>query len=322
MASPGPWSAAEAGTDPVGQADAAARELIARLARQRAASGLSQAHIAKRMQTSQSAIARLESGRHDVQLSTLTRYAGALGLSLDLAGDAEARAGDSAKNPGPHADARPEGRPGVSAMITRMPDRSDPDHVLTWRQRKVLQVIKDFVRERGYPPSMREIGEAVGLASTSSVAFQLENLQRKGYLHRRPGVVEVRLPGDAAAWPELRPEEGETAEMPRVDIFRLPRELLGAGMLSLVQVVGDSMSGAAITDGDWAVVRQQPSAPDGGLRDGYLVAVEIDGVPTVRPYKQSDGHIRLSPCDVAYMPTVDDEKVGILGRVIAVVRGA
>ena len=317
MASSGHWSAAEAGPDPAGQADAAARELIARLTRQRAASGLSQAHIAKLIQTSQSAIARLESGRHDVQLSTLTRYAGALGLSLDLAGDPQAPAGDSAENPRPHADARPEGRPGVSAMITRVPDRSDPDHVLTWRQRKVLQVIRDFVQERGYPPSMREIGEAVGLASTSSVALQLENLQRKGYLHRRPRIVEVRLPGDAAAWPELRLDEGETAEMPRVDT--LPRELLGAGMLSLVQVVGDSMSGAAITDGDWAVVRQQTSAQDGGLRDGHLVAVEIDGVPTVRTYKQSDGHIRLSP---AYMPTVDDEKVGILGRVIAVVRGA
>ena len=315
MARPGRWSAEEAGPDPV------ALELITRLTRQRAASGLSQAHIAKLMQTSQSAIARLESGRHDVQLSTLTRYAGALGFSLDLAGDAQAPSGDSAENPGPHADARPEGRPRVSAMIRRMPDRSDPGHVLTWRQRKVLHVIKDFVQERGYPPSMREIGEAVGLASTSSVAFQLENLQRMGYLHRQPRIVEVRLPGDPA-WPEPGPAEGETAGIPGVEIFRLPKQLLGEGPLSLRKVVDDSMSGAAITDGDWVVVRQQSSARDGGLRDGYLVAADIDGVTAIRTYKQSDGHVRLSPCDPAYMPTVDDEKASILGRVIAVVRGA
>ena len=314
IARPGRSSSAEAGLDRV------ALELITRLTRQRAASGLSQAQVAKLMQTSQSAIARLESGRHDAQLSTLTRYAGTLGLSLDLVEGTEAAAGDSAENPGPQASARPEGRPGISAVITRMPDRPDPDGVLTWRQRKVLQVIKDFVQERGYLPSMREIGEGVGLASTSSVAFQLENLQRKGYLHRQPGIVEVRLPGDAAAGPELRLEEGETAGISSVAVVRLPRELLGDDNLALVQVADDSMSGAAITDGDWAVVRQQSSAQDGGLQDGHLVAVEIDGMPTVRTYKQSGGHVRLSPCDPAYMPTGDDEKATILGRVIAVVR--
>jgi repressor LexA len=317
--SPGGWSA-EAGPESAGRADAAARELIARLARQRAASGLSQAHLARLMQTSQSAVARLESGRHDVQLSTLTRYAGALGLSLDLVKDTEAPAGDFTEDPGAHADARPEGRPGVSAMITQMPGRPDPGHVLTWRQRKVLQVIKEFVQEHGYPPPLREIGEAAGLASTSSVAFQLENLQRKGYLHRRPRIVEVRLPGDTAAWPEPSLDEGETAGVPRVDVVRLPAELIGGGPLSLVKVTGDSMTGADITDGEWAVVRQQSSAHDGGLADGYLVAAEIDGVPTVRTYKQRDGHVVLSPCNPAYMPTVDDEKVSILGRVIAIVR--
>jgi repressor LexA len=206
-------------------------------------------------------------------------------------------------------------------VITQMSDRPDPGTVLTWRQRKVLHAIRDFVQKRGYPPSMREIGEAVGLASTSSVAFQLENLQRKGYLHRRPRIVEVRLPGDTAAWPELRLEESETAEMPGIDVFRLPGELIGGGTLSLIKVVGDSMTGADITDGDWAVVRQQSSAQGGGLRDGYLVAAEIDGVPTVRTYRHSDEHISLSSHNPAYMPTVDDEKVSILGRVIAVLRG-
>lgn len=129
----------------------------------------------------------------------------------------------------------------------------------------------------------------------------------------------MRLPGDTAASPEVPLEEGATAEMSRAEVFRLLRKLL-EGTLSLVQVVGESMNGVGITDGDWVVVQQQSSA-QGGLRDGSLVAVEIDGVPTVRTYKQGDGNIRLSPTDPAYMPTVDDEKASILGRVIAVVRG-
>ena len=106
---------------------------------------------------------------------------------------------------------RPKGRPGrkpkgsVPVVIPETPDKPDPDHVLTWRQRKVLQVIRDSVQKRGYPPSMREIGEAVGLTSTSSVSYQLSTLQRKGYLHRdvgRPRTVEVRLPGHPAVRPE------------------------------------------------------------------------------------------------------------------------
>jgi repressor LexA len=319
-ASFGRWADEEARPDSVGQADAVAREIITQLARRRATSGFSQAHIARLMQTSQSAVARLESGRHDVQLSTLIRYAEALGLSLNLVEDAEAPTGDSNENPGPR-DATPEGRPGGSAVITEMLDRPDPEQVLTWRQREILQAIKDFVQERGRPPSMREIGEAVGLASTSSVASQLANLQRKGYLHRRPQLVEVRLSGDALASREFRPEKDKTAGLPGVYVFRLPRELLiGEGALSLVQVVGDSMSGAAIIDGDWAVIRQSSSGQD-GLRDDSLVAAEIDGVPTVGTYNQSDGHIRLGPCDRAYMPAVDDEKVSMIGRVIAIVHG-
>src|ERR1700761_6826343 len=111
---------------------------------------------------------------------------------------------------------RPKGRPGrkpkgsVPVVIPETPDKPDPDHVLTWRQRKVLQVIRDSVQKRGYPPSMREIGEAVGLTSTSSVSYQLSTLQRKAYLHRdvgRPRTVEVRLPGH----PAVRPEQSSNA---------------------------------------------------------------------------------------------------------------
>src|SRR6202041_200837 len=123
---------------------------------------------------------------------------------------------------------RPKGRPGrkpkgsVPVVIPETPDKPDPDHVLTWRQRKVLQVIRDSVQKRGYPPSMREIGEAVGLTSTSSVSYQLSTLQRKGYLHRdvgRPRTVEVRLPGHPAVRPEQEQEHAVTPEiMPGGDI--------------------------------------------------------------------------------------------------------
>src|SRR6202451_4639396 len=115
--------------------------------------------------------------------------------------------------------ARPKGRPGrkprgsVPAIVADMPDKPDPDHVLTWRQRKVLQVIRDSVQRRGYPPSMREIGEAVGLTSTSSVSYQLSTLQSKGCLRRDAGpprTVEVRLPGH----PAVRPEPGNEDEAP------------------------------------------------------------------------------------------------------------
>ena len=168
--------------------------------------------------------------------------------------------------------ARPRGRPGrkprgsVPAVVADVPDKPDPDHVLTWRQRKVLQVIRDSVQRRGYPPSMREIGEAVGLTSTSSVSYQLSTLQNKGYLRRdagRPRTVEVRLPGHPAVRPDSDIDDEmpmditsqEAAYVPLVgriaaggpilaeqaieDIFPLPRQLVGEGTLFLLKVVGE-----------------------------------------------------------------------------------
>ena len=167
---------------------------------------------------------------------------------------------------------RPKGRPGrkpkgsVPVIIPDTPDKPDPDHVLTWRQRKVLQVIRESVQKRGYPPSMREIGEAVGLTSTSSVSYQLSTLQKKGYLHRdvgRPRTVEVRLPGHPAVRPEPGREEEDATDIPGIDIpsqeaiyvplvgriaaggpilaeqsvediFPLPRQLVGEGTLFLL----------------------------------------------------------------------------------------
>src|ERR1700732_2987109 len=187
---------------------------------------------------------------------------------------------------------RPKGRPGrkpkgsVPVIVAEMPDRPDPGHVLAWRQRKVLQVIRESVQRRGYPPSMREIGEAVGLTSTSSVSYQLSTLQSKGYLRRdagRPRTVEVRLPGHPAVRPEAEQDEEtamdipsqEAAYVPLVgrilaeeaieDIFPLPKQIVGDGTLFLLKVVGDSMINAAIADGDWVVIRQQPVAENGDI---------------------------------------------------------
>jgi repressor LexA len=252
------------------------------------------------------------------------------------------------------ADApRPKGRPGrkpkgtVPPVILETPDKPDPDHVLTWRQRKVLQVIRDSVQKRGYPPSMREIGEAVGLTSTSSVSYQLSTLQRKGYLHRdvgRPRTVEVRLPGHPAVRPEPGQEDNaaassvpgldipsqETIYVPLVgriaaggpilaeqsveDIFPLPRQLVGEGTLFMLKVAGDSMINAAIADGGGVVVRQQQVA-----ENGDIVAALLDSEATVKTFKRSDGHVWLIPHNPAYTPILGDE-ASILGRVVAVLR--
>src|SRR5499427_4567240 len=123
--------------------------------------------------------------------------------------------GRSVKSDAPPGDGtvRPKGKPGrkpkgsVPLVVAETPEQPDPNHVLTWRQRKVLQVIRDSVQRRGYPPSMREIGEAVGLTSTSSVSYQLSTLKSKGYLRRdagRPRTVEVRLPGQPAVRPDAQ----------------------------------------------------------------------------------------------------------------------
>jgi repressor LexA len=245
------------------------------------------------------------------------------------------------------AVAKPRGRPGrkprgtVPQIVADIPDKPDPDHVLTWRQRKVLQVIRDSVQRRGYPPSMREIGEAVGLTSTSSVSYQLSTLQNKGYLRRdagRPRTVEVRLPGHSPVRPEAELDEvtsmditsQEAAYVPLVgriaaggpilaeerieEIFPLPRQLVGEGTLFLLNVVGDSMINAAIADGDWVVVRQQPVA-----ENGDIVAAMIDGEATVKTFKRAPDHVWLMPHNPAYTPILGDE-AEILGKVVAVLR--
>ncbi len=230
--------------------------------------------------------------------------------------------------------------PATGAVVREIPDGPADESGLTPRQRKVLEVIRESVERRGYPPTVREIGEAVGLTSTSSVSHQLMTLQKKGFLRRdpsRPRAVDVRMPGEVAAAVErVVDEAAESAARPQPayvpvvgriaaggpilaeqaveDVFPLPRELVGTGTLFMLKVVGDSMVDAAIADGDWVVVRQQPSADNGDI-----VAAMIDGEATVKTYKRRDGHVWLMPHNPAYAPIPGDEAV-ILGRVVTVLR--
>jgi repressor LexA len=247
------------------------------------------------------------------------------------------RGGDATGSDVPPAESAPAIGPaaGTEAVTTSgaeihtFPDPVDTGEELTARQQRVLEVIRDWLDRFGYPPSVREIGEAVGLNSTSSVAHQLRALERKGYLRRdpnRPRAVGV-LPADADAEELHRPRPAYVPVVGRIaaggpilaeqaieDVFPLPREIVGEGSLFLLKVVGDSMVDAAITDGDWVVVRQQNVA-----ENGEIVAAMIDGEATVKTFKRRDGHVWLLPSNPAYEPIPGDEAT-VLGRVVAVLR--
>jgi repressor LexA len=240
----------------------------------------------------------------------------------------------SAPGPGPASKAAGAG------TVTEIPDGPPDEAGLTQRQRRVLDEIRSSVERRGYPPSMREIGEAVGLTSSSSVSHQLASLERMGFLRRdpnRPRAIEVRHPesgataygdgvdetgsGDARPAAAYVPLVGSIAaggptlaEQVVEDVFPLPRQVVGEGTLFLLQVKGDSMVDAAICDGDWVVVRQQPVA-----EPGEIVAAMIDGEATVKTFKRRDGHVWLMPHNPAYEPIPGDDAT-ILGRVTAVLR--
>jgi len=210
---------------------------------------------------------------------------------------------------------------------------------LTDRQRTILDVIRASVTSRGYPPSIREIGDAVGLTSTSSVAHQLRTLERKGYLRRdpnRPRAVDVRGADDiaAAAAPltdvagsDALPEPTYVPVLGRIaaggpilaeeaveDVFPLPRELVGEGTLFLLKVVGDSMVEAAICDGDWVVIRQQNVADNGDI-----VAAMLDGEATVKTFKRAGGQVWLMPHNPAFDPIPGNDAT-VLGKVVTVIR--
>ncbi|WP_245955790.1 transcriptional repressor LexA [Nonomuraea fuscirosea] len=211
---------------------------------------------------------------------------------------------------------------------------ADPfDHLdaaaLPPRQQRILAAIQDWVTRYGYPPSTRELGQAVGLRSPSSVSKHLRDLEDKGFLRRgasmtRPIDVRLFLRGPAAE------TSGDLVSVPVVgDIaagvpipadehldgaLTLPRDLTGRGNVFGLRVRGDSMIDAAICDGDLVVVRQQPEA-----HSGQIVAAMIDDEATVKVYRRRGGHVLLEPRNPAY-DVIDGDRAVVLGIVVSVLR--
>jgi repressor LexA len=198
------------------------------------------------------------------------------------------------------------------------------------RQQRILVAIRDWVVRYGYSPSVRQIGDAVGLRSSSSVSKHLASLEERGFLRRG---ATVSRPIDVRAFLQgARPAEsvGDSVAVPVVgeiaagvpilaeehvdDLLRLPRELTGRGTVFALRVRGDSMIEAAICDGDIVVVRQQQEA-----YSGQIVAAMIDGEATVKVYRQRGGHILLEPRNPAY-EVIDGDRAAVLGVVVSVLR--
>jgi repressor LexA len=244
------------------------------------------------------------------------------------------------------AEHHKRGRPkGSKNSLRELPDGPvDEMTGLTPRQQMVLIFLREEIAKRGYPPSMREIGAAVGLASTSSVSHQLRVLEQLGYVKRdanRPRALEIFLPEVLQARLKLRHDEGidETGigdERPEAtyvpvlgriaaggpilaeerveEIMPMPRSLVGDGTLFMLEVHGDSMIDAAICDGDYVVIRQQPNA-----EIGEMVAALLDNEATVKTFQRKDGQVWLLPHNDAYSP-IDGTHAQILGKVVAVLR--
>lgn len=235
------------------------------------------------------------------------------------------------------------------SQIVELPDGPAGDDGLTARQQQILRMIRESVEEHGYPPSVREIGESVGLTSPSSVAYQLKSLEKLGYLRRDPNrpramvVADPHAPAASPTAPALRvvpvdatPDDGEAslragaalvplvgriaaggpilAEQEVQALFPLPRDLVGEGELFMLEVRGDSMIDAAICDGDWVVVRRQATA-----ENGEIVAALLDDEATVKTLKRRDGHVWLMPHNPAYAPILGDEAT-IMGKIVTVLR--
>jgi repressor LexA len=205
---------------------------------------------------------------------------------------------------------------------------------LSEKQLAILDAIQRSVISRGYPPSMREIGDAVGLSSLSSVTHQLNQLELSGYLRRdpnRPRAMEILidLPQSDSA-PETTSSFADAAMVPLVgriaagvpitaeqhieEVFPLPRQIVGKGDLFMLKVVGESMIEAAICDGDWVVVHPQNTA-----ENGDIVAAMLDDEATVKVFRQRDGHTWLLPRNSNFEPILGDFAT-ILGKVTAVLR--
>lgn len=221
---------------------------------------------------------------------------------------------------------------------------------LTPIQARIRRFIEDFGQQSGHSPSYREIADAVGLASLSSVSLHMRTLEKKGYLIREPGrprtavvrpadAVPVRpapcgpagpaAAGDrrnaayvqlwgqiAAGEPILSGEQVLPADSAE-DAFVLPRQLVGEGELFMLRVSGDSMIGAGITDGDLVVIRQQEDAENGDIVAALIDGMEVEG--TVKTLKRAEGHTWLMPQNPLFTPILGDNAL-IVGKLVAVLR--
>lgn len=208
-------------------------------------------------------------------------------------------------------------------------------HGLTRRQIAILSVVKQHIDEHGYPPSIRDVAERSGLASTSSVTYQLKVLEEKGFIKRdpnRPRAVVVTMPisketlspeqsFDGTAKSVAAPLIGRIAaggpilaQQQIEDVFALPKQIVGEGEVFMLEVQGDSMIDAAICEGDWVVVRRQ-----GDAVNGDIVAALLDEEATVKTFHRQKGQVWLLPRNERYSP-IDGTHATIMGKVVAVLR--
>ena len=214
----------------------------------------------------------------------------------------------------------------------RAKEDTDMAEALTGKRQEILEYIGESLREHGYPPSVREIGEAVGLASSSTVHAHLALLQREGYLKRdptKPRAIEVRYdPSSKAAMParpvrhvplvgDVAAGTGVLASENVEELLPLPEDFTGTGSLFMLRVRGDSMIEAGILDGDFVVVRQQPDADNGDV----VVAGIPDDEATVKTFSRRRGKIVLTPANPALSPMeLDPADVNVYGKVVTVLR--
>jgi repressor LexA len=206
---------------------------------------------------------------------------------------------------------------------------------LTDRQRQTLQFIAETVSERGYPPSVREIGEALGLASSSTVHSHLQALQRKGYLKidpTKPRAIEVLFDPETGLASERRPHRSVPllgriaagapilAEENVEEIYPMPSDLVGDGNVFMLEVHGDSMIEAGILDGDWVVVRQQPTAHSGEIVAAMIPSEFGDAEATVKTIRHKGSAIVLEPANPRLEPFEAPSGTEVLGKVVAVLR--
>jgi len=197
---------------------------------------------------------------------------------------------------------------------------------LTKRQREILAYVMDNMQERGYPPSVREIGTALGLTSSSTVHSHLAALEKKGFIHRDPSKPRaIEILKDGASQPPKRvvhvPVLGRIAAGQPIfaeenieDVFPLPRDFVREDAAFILRVRGDSMIDAGIHDGDYLVVRQQATA-----NNGEIVAAMLGDEATVKRYYRERDHIRLQPENSTMSPIIARD-VTVLGKAIALIR--